>query len=156
VKSTGIQFDGRFGPSPPPGDSRNIMLTSPEGPPISKSLSRCPVLRADEQGHSAHQSLPASRAGEHQRTSELIQSRPRQDRIDRLLSSGTANTVDRLKDILSNHEEHPRSICRHANADPGVGHWQTVFSVIIEPEARCMHLTRGLPCESPYEIYDLP
>jgi len=135
----------------------NIMLTTPEGPAdLEVTIDDVHVLRADEQGrvtHTNHCRHPAL-AGINASFPELIQSQPRQERIDRLLSDG-ANTVDRLKTILRNHEDHPRSICRHPNADPGVGHWRTVFSVIIEPEARRMHLTRGTPCEQPYEVYEL-
>lgn len=136
----------------------NIMLTTPEGPAdLEVTIDDVHALRADEQGrvthtnHCRHPELVKINAN----FPELIQSQPRQERIDRLLSGSTANTVDRLKEILSNHEEHPRSICRHANGDPGVGHWQTVFSVIIEPEARRMHVSRGMPCEKPYEVYQL-
>jgi len=136
----------------------NIMLTSPEGPAdLEVTMDEVHVLRPDEQdrvthaNHCRHPSLANINA----MYPELIQSQPRQDRIDRLLSDSAANSVDRLKDILRNHEDHPRSICRHANGDPGVGHWQTVFSVIIEPEARTMHLSRGTPCDHSYEIYRL-
>ena len=136
----------------------NIMLTTPEGPAdLEVTVEGVYVLRADDQGrvthtnHCRHPDLKGINAG----YPELIQSRPRQDRIDRLLASEPANSVSRLQEILRNHEEHPRSICRHANADPGVGHWQTVFSVIIDPEARQMHLTRGTPCDRHYEVYEL-
>ncbi len=136
----------------------NIMLTSPDGPAdLEVTIDDVHVLRADAQGrvthtnhcrHPALKDIPSNYP-------ELIQSRPRQDRIDRLLAEGSANSTDRVKNILRNHEDHPRSICRHQNADPGVGHWQTVFSVIIEPEARQMHVTRGTPCDMPFETYQL-
>lgn len=136
----------------------NIMLTSPEGPAdLEVTIEDVHVLRADEQGrvtHTNHCRHPAL-AGINANYPELIQSQPRQERIDRLLSTGGANTVDKLKDILRNHEDHPRSICRHPNGDAGVGHWQTVFSVIIEPAARRMHVSHGTPCDRPYEIYEL-
>jgi isopenicillin-N N-acyltransferase-like protein len=135
----------------------NIMMTTPEGPAdLEVTIDDVHVLRADEQNrvtHTNHCRHPAL-AGINANFPELIQSRPRQERIDRLLSD-SANTVGRLEEILRNHEEHPRSICRHANGDPGVGHWQTVFSVIIDPESRRMHLTRGTPCEKPFEVYEM-
>lgn len=135
----------------------NIMLTTPDGPAdLEVTIDDVHVLHADEHGrvtHTNHCRHPAL-ANINASFPELIQSQPRQERIDRLLSAGN-DSLDRLKSILSNHEDHPRSICRHANSDPGVGHWQTVFSVIIEPEARRMHLTRGTPCTKPYEVYEL-
>ena len=135
----------------------NIMLTTPDGPAdLEVTIDDVHVLRADDHGrvtHANHCRHPAL-ANINANFPELIQSQPRQERIDRLLSAGK-NSLDQLKSILSNHEEHPRSICRHPNSDPGVGHWQTVFAVIIEPEARRMHLTRGTPCTKPYEIYEL-
>ena len=41
------------------------------------------------------------------------------------------------------------------NDDAGTGFWETIFSVIIEPSASRMHVTRGNPCERPYEMYTL-
>ncbi len=60
-----------------------------------------------------------------------------------------------MKAALQDHEGYPRSICRHANEDPQTGEWQTVFSVIIEPDQQRMHVSRGTPCEHPYETYEL-
>jgi isopenicillin-N N-acyltransferase like protein len=56
---------------------------------------------------------------------------------------------------VRDHENRPGSICRHANGDPGTGFWETVFSVIIEPSAGRMHVSRGTPCQRPYETYVL-
>ena len=135
----------------------NIMLSTPEGPAdLEVTIEDVYVLRSDSEGrvthtnHCRHPELAAINEG----FPELIQSRPRQDRIDRLLSSDQPNSVERLQDILRNHEAYPRSICRHSNNDAGFGHWQTVFSVIIEPESRRMHISRGVPCENRYEIYE--
>lgn len=136
----------------------NIMLTSPEGPAdLEVTIDDVHVLRPDVAGrvthtnHCRHPELAHINA----KYAELIQSQPRQDRIDRLLAESADTSVDQLKNVLRNHEDFPRSVCRHANNDPGVGHWETVFSVIIEPEARRMHLSRGTPCVKPYEVYEL-
>ena len=114
---------------------------------------------------------------------ELIQSHSRQARIDRLLATklsidqketkgGTeqirhsgpltimessrtnheANVLE-MQSSLRDHENYPRSICRHVNDDQPTGFWQTVFSVIIEPERSQMQITRGTPCSHPYETY---
>jgi isopenicillin-N N-acyltransferase-like protein len=136
----------------------NIMLTSPDGPAdLEVTLDDVHVLRPDEKGrvthanHCLHPALTDINAS----FPELINSYSRQERIDRLLSNGADNTVDRLKDVLRDHEGYPRSICRHPNNDPGFGHFQTVFSVIIDADARRMHVSRGTPCTMPYEVYEL-
>ncbi len=114
---------------------------------------------------------------------ELIQSNARQARIDRLLASLSngdgcdsaegarqiitsgqslakeslasthEGTVLELQSALRDHDNYPRSICRHINDDQPTGFWQTVFSVIIEPERNQMRITRGTPCSHPYETY---
>jgi len=136
----------------------NILLTTPQGPAdLEVTLDAVHVL-ADPQcithaNHCKHPEL-ATINGEF---SELIQSHARQARIDELLAAAETSDdpVAALQTILRDHESHPRSICRHANSDPGTGFWQTVFSVIIEPEAGRMHLTRGTPCDRAYEVYSI-
>lgn len=135
----------------------NIMLTTPQGAAdLEVTVDDVYVLTPDAHGrvthtnHCRHPALAEISAN----FPELIQSRPRLDRIDRLLSA-SPNTVARLQDILRNHDDFPRSLCRHANNDPGFGHWQTVFSVIIEPRQSRMHISRGTPCDKPYEVYEL-
>lgn len=66
-----------------------------------------------------------------------------------------AADVDTVKRILSDHEGHPTSICRHPNDDPATGYQRSVVSMIVEPAAGRMHLSRGNPCEAPYETYQL-
>jgi isopenicillin-N N-acyltransferase-like protein len=136
----------------------NVMLTTPEGPAdLEITLDHVHVLTDRTGGlvthtnHCRHPELVAI----NDRFPELIQSHARQARIDRLLSSviGGATSVEALQNALRDHDGHPRSICRHANDDPQYGFWKTVFSVIIEPESRQMHITRGNPCEMPYETY---
>ena len=72
-----------------------------------------------------------------------------------LSAAGAPEGLEAVKMALQDHEGHPRSICRHPNGDPQTGYWQTVFSVIIEPDRRRMHVSRGTPCERPYETYEL-
>jgi isopenicillin-N N-acyltransferase like protein len=86
---------------------------------------------------------------------DLIQSRARQQRIDKLLSANKSPDLKGVQSILADHDAYPRSICRHSNDDPGTGHWQTTFSVIIEAGQRRMHVSRGTPCNHPYETYVL-
>src|SRR5207247_10474076 len=84
------------------------------------------------------------------------QSFPRKTRAERILESDSRPvTLDQIKQLLSDHEGYPTSICRHPNDDPVTGWQRSVVSVILEPAVGRMHLSRGNPCENPYEIYEL-
>ncbi|WP_397571783.1 C45 family autoproteolytic acyltransferase/hydolase [Schlesneria sp. T3-172] len=144
----------------------NMMLTTPQGPAdLEVTLESVQVLDGGASGlvthtnHCRHPDLIRINDS----FPELIQSHARQTRIDALLNFGNRNaepgsqdaTVSRLMTALSDHEGHPRSICRHTNDDLPHGFWQTVFSVIIEPDKQQMQITRGTPCDHPYERYIL-
>jgi len=137
----------------------NIMLTTPQGPAdLEVTIDNVHVLRDAQErrvthtNHCRHPNLQALGA----QYPDLIQSRDRQARIDRLLDELQGQpTVRDIQTILRNHEDFPRSICRHANDDVSTGFWETVFSVIMEPDLRRMHLCRGQPCQNEFEIYEL-
>lgn len=138
----------------------NIMLTTPQGPAnLEVTIDNVYVLRDAGTGivthtnHARHPDLVAANHG----FPELIQSQPRQARIDQLLaqSAGTEWSLSQVQTALRDHDGHPQSICRHTNEDPTTGFWQTVFSVINAPESREMYLTRGTPCDRQYELYRL-
>jgi len=136
----------------------NIMLATPQGPAdLEVTLDDVRVLSGEDgrithANHCKHPELLAVNDA----FPELIESYPRQRQIDKLLSAaGAPEGLDAVKMALQDHEGHPRSICRHPNGDPQTGYWQTVFSVIIEPDRRRMHVSRGTPCEHPYETYEL-
>lgn len=136
----------------------NIMLGTPQGPAdLEVTLDEVCVI-SGEQGqvtHANHCKHPQLLAVNDD-FPELIESYPRQQRIDKLLSeAGAPLSLEAVKTALKDHEGRPRSICRHPNDDPQTGSWQTVFSVIIEPDQQRMHVSRGTPCEHPYETYDL-
>jgi len=74
----------------------------------------------------------------------------RYNRGTRLLKKNLGRiTADMMKGFLSDHVNHPGSICRH-----GIG-VKTTFSVIINLTTRKMLLARGNPCEVQYREYDL-
>ena len=81
----------------------------------------------------------------------------RKARSHSLLNERTGNkiSIDDMKTILSDHDGHPTSICRHPNEELTSGADRSVVSIIVEPEAGRMHLTRGNPCSNPYEVYTL-
>jgi isopenicillin-N N-acyltransferase-like protein len=134
----------------------NIMLTTPQGPvDLEVTIDGVHLLRKANHGgithtnHCLHPDLRPTNA----QFPELIQSYARQQRIDSLL--GHSPSLEDVKAALRDHQDYPHSICRHTNDDPDTGNWQTVFSVIIEPENRQMHVSRGTPCDHSYEVYQL-
>lgn len=136
----------------------NIMLTTPQGPAnLEVTVDDVFVLRDTGDGivthanHARHPAVVAATAG----FPELIQSQPRQARIDHLLEKpqGSDWTLSQVQAALRDHDGHPYSLCRHPNDDPKTGFWQTTFSAIIAPEVREMHLTQGTPCDRQYEVY---
>lgn len=58
-----------------------------------------------------------------------------------------------LKVFLSDHLNHPFSICRHSDNTPKA--MKTILSVIFEPERGILHAAKGNPCENSYFIYEL-
>ena len=144
----------------------NLMMTTPQGPAnLEITLDAVYVLRDNGSGvvthtnHCRHPDLVSI----NDRFPELIQSHSRQSRIDQLLapyhpdssSKQSVLTLAGLQSVLCDHDGYPRSICRHVNDEHPTGFWQTVFSVIIEPEKQAMQITRGTPCCHPYETYQL-
>ena len=132
----------------------NLMLSTPQGPAdLEITLDDVYVLRDRGDGvvlhtnHCLHPDLVP--VNEH--FPELIQSGPRLERIGDLLRA--AGDLDQMKEALRDHQGHPHSICRHPNDHPENGFWVSVLSVLIEAEAGCMHISRGNPCENPYETY---
>lgn len=80
--------------------------------------------------------------------------------MERLLAQPRARgrkiSLDDLKAILRDHEEHPDSICRHPNERfPPDERYATVFSVILDLHAQAMHFTSGPPCECEYQTIAL-
>lgn len=136
----------------------NIMLSTPEGPAdLEATLEGVHVLRDATQVLHTNHCLHPELAAVNRQFPELIQSRPRLARMEALLRGvGSNPTLEDIADVLRDHDGYPASICRHANADPRHGFWQTVFSVIIQPESQQMHATRGTPCDRPYETYRAP
>jgi isopenicillin-N N-acyltransferase-like protein len=132
----------------------NIMLSTPQGPAdLEVTLDEVHVLRPTDPGdvlvHTNHCLHPELRAVA-DAFPDLIESRARLARVDALLASSPDTTA-----VLRDHAGHPRSICRHPNPDPATGGWRTTMSVVIEPRDGRMHVSRGNPCERPYETYEL-
>jgi isopenicillin-N N-acyltransferase like protein len=135
----------------------NIMLATPEGPAdLEVTIDDLHVLRPEECPSITHTNHCLSQELEpiNGQFPELIQSHARKRRIENLIAK-VEGSVEALKSLLSDHEGYPRSICRHANDDPDFGFWCTVFALIIDPAGRRMHISRGTPCNHPFEAYAL-
>ena len=104
--------------------------------------------------HCLHPALVANNT--HYADSIYGQSVPRKSRAEALLAEETsAVSIGLVKKILSDHDGYPTSICRHPNDDPAIGWQRSVVSMIVEPEAGRMHLSRGNPCTQPHMVYKL-
>jgi isopenicillin-N N-acyltransferase like protein len=70
----------------------------------------------------------------------------RQHRVERLLARSVGElTVDTLFEILSDHSNFPKSVCKHADRDHNPD-TQTVASVVVDLTAREIHVRPGHPC----------
>ena len=134
----------------------SIMLATPQGPAnLEVTIDAVHVLRPDGQDWQMHTNhcLHPELAAVNDRFAELIQSRPRLDRINRLLQLGRPLQASDLKMALADHDGYPQSLCRHANDHSQHGYWATVFSVIMNIESWEMEICRGTPCCHEYQIY---
>ena len=134
----------------------NIILATPQGPAdLEVTTDNVHILRDDQlvvhTNHCLHPDLVAINAD----FPDLIESTPRKARIEKLLGPAHSLSIEDMQEALRDHDNHPHSICRHANDHPETGYWVSVFSVLIEADQGKMHVSRGNPCETPYETYTL-
>ncbi|MBC8356960.1 MAG: peptidase C45 [Planctomycetes bacterium] len=137
----------------------NIMMATPQGPAdLEVTIDDVHVLRDEARGYVAHTNhcVHPDLLCHNGEFPELIESHPRISRLETLLGDRSDSfTVNDVQRMLSDHDNHPRSICRHENDHPEHGFWTTVFSLVIQPTAGRMYVTRGTPCDHPFELYSL-
>jgi isopenicillin-N N-acyltransferase-like protein len=87
---------------------------------------------------------------------ELLSSRVRYFRANRLLRENSAHTIKTLQAIQKDHVNLPNSICNHniAGTDP-LDRESTIASLVIDLTAREMHIAWGNPCQNAYHTYHL-
>jgi isopenicillin-N N-acyltransferase-like protein len=87
---------------------------------------------------------------------ELISSRVRFFRANRLLRQSSAHTIKSLQAIQKDHVNLPNSICNHAihGLDP-LDREKTINAMVIDLTAREMHIVWGNPCQNAYHTYHL-
>jgi isopenicillin-N N-acyltransferase like protein len=87
---------------------------------------------------------------------ELISSRVRYFRANRLLRQNSTHTIKTLQSIQKDHVNLPNSICNHniAGIDP-LDRESTISAMVIDLTAREMHIAWGNPCQNSYHTYHL-
>ncbi|UCD45767.1 MAG: hypothetical protein JSV27_04585 [Candidatus Bathyarchaeota archaeon] len=81
----------------------------------------------------------------------------RQQRLERLIDRYHGDiTAERMMELMSDHNNHPHSICVHPNEEkPPEARSTTMSSVIMVPEDGFMYATCGPPCQHEYGEYRL-
>ena len=70
------------------------------------------------------------------------------------LASTDLHSFESIKEVLTDHFDHPLSICHHPNPDNDKDHWEeTVSSVFMVPEKQLFMCTAGPPCCNRYQTY---
>jgi isopenicillin-N N-acyltransferase like protein len=77
----------------------------------------------------------------------------RADRMRALLAAG-ARSFDRMREAARDHFGAPYAICRHPDStQPAAKRTMTVGAVLIDLEARTMHVANGPPCANEYVAF---
>jgi len=83
----------------------------------------------------------------------------RSQRLFQLMERHHGNlSVDVMKQLLQDHNNHPSSICRHPNPGaplPIATMMKTLFSIINSPKEQKAYIALGNPCENEYFEYTL-
>lgn len=66
-----------------------------------------------------------------------------------------ASAIDQAKDLLRDHTNGPSSICRHGARESVYAgdQWESVASIVADPDGGRMHVSFGNPCELPYQEF---
>ena len=81
-------------------------------------------------------------------TDDVLNSTMRQRRVERRLNQMRGRlTVERMFEILSDHSNYPRSVCKHYDEIHNQGA-ETVGSVVVDLTAGEIHVRAGHPCEA--------
>jgi isopenicillin-N N-acyltransferase-like protein len=120
------------------------------------------LLEDDGAGFLAHTNhfLCPPHANQRNYDKSLPDSFQRLSRMNEMIRAESGSvTVASIKRFLSDHSDHPTSICRHAptsdRAKAPTFAGRTVASMIAEPARRRMHVALGNPCESRFVTYSM-
>ena len=105
--------------------------------------------------HTNHYLHPTMQAIENE-PDELVATRVRYFRAQRLLRLSQLHSVESLQVIQKDHINYPDSICNHAQDDMDPLHREkTITGLIMDLTERRMFVTWGNPCQSDYFEYQL-
>jgi isopenicillin-N N-acyltransferase-like protein len=124
---------------------------------IEVSATRFDILHGTD-GYIVHTNhyVAGSMKGIESDPEELISSRVRYFRANRLLRRSSSHTMKSLQAIQKDHVNLPNSICNHAVdwTDP-FDREKTINAMVIDLTAREMHICWGNPCQNAYHTYHL-
>ncbi len=77
-------------------------------------------------------------------------------RMEKLLNERKPLNVEKIQEILKDHEHQPQSLCRHRDDSlPDSQHTITKTAMIMDLEERKMWVTDGQPCKAEFEEFSL-
>lgn len=142
----------------------NYVLCDGQGNIADVELTSEGFSRIEDEGagflvHSNHFTCGPYRSAASDRAS-VPDSFPRLERMQALVAAKFGGiTVADLQGILGDHAGEPTSICRHPHGGPDHSSVSargcTVASLIAEPQAGRLHVSRGNPCQTKYATYSL-
>ena len=124
---------------------------------VEVSARRFAIIYADD-GYMVHTNhyLDANMQAIEYEPDELIATRVRYFRANRLLRDTEKHTIKTIQAIQRDHINFPNSICNHAEDDMDpLDREKTINSMVIDLTARAMHIAWGNPCANPYHTYYL-
>lgn len=87
---------------------------------------------------------------------ELVSTRLRYFRASRLLKKSKSHSIKSLQAILSDHQNYPDAICNHAEEEENpLDREKTINSLVIDLNARAMHIAWGNPCQTQFHTFYL-
>jgi isopenicillin-N N-acyltransferase-like protein len=152
LKTTPVCSSGNYVLSAPVslrGDNQTLDVYDLEVTPEGFALFRAPDASSDDEFlvHTNHFISLRFRTSDTDARS-LPDSFQRLPRIRTLVKEKQGSiTLDDMKRIMSDHANHPASICRHTDD------MKTVASLIAEPEHGRLHVSAGNPCEGSWAAY---
>ena len=100
--------------------------------------------------------LSQSMKGVERQPEELLSSRVRYFRANRLLRQSSEHTIKSLQTIQQDHVNLPNSICNHnSGGEDPLDRESTICALVIDLTAREMHIAWGNPCQNTYHTYHL-
>ena len=111
-----------------------------------------------ENGVLAHTNhfLAADEMGVQVPEEDRISSTHRQQRAETRLSERSYLMLNNIKSILADHDGYPNAVCQHGDPQlPTHERYATVTSIILDLDARTMHVAAGNPCCEPFEVHHI-